>query len=276
MPISILIVFEYQIKQLPGAIIDLYHAYKWSKSYGYETYIFTDIKKTNIELLQSAVLNDDIDDDILTFYKKLENKYIVTNSDDLMFKIKSVLDMEDDKLIIYYSGHGIEDNIIMPNKSLLSFISFRDNILESLSDYVEIFWILDCCNPNGLNLPFKFNNNSFELSSSKIECVTQPILLITSAEKDEKSIATKYGSLFSKSLFKYLNKCNDRNLQVMINKIKEDIDNVGSGYKQTISVYSSYIIHPVLWMWIGNDKTYDIVSDLSLTILILRRGENII
>jgi len=276
MPTAILIIFEYKIKQLPGAIIDLYHSYKWCESFGCNINVFTDIQKiNNMSILEDAIDNKIVNEDIINFYEFLISKNIVTNPSELLFKIKNkLMEIDDNKLIIYYSGHGTEDNAVMPNGELLSFISFRENILESLDSYAEIFWILDCCNPNGLNLPFKLKNNSFELSSSKIQCVTQPILLLISSQSNEKSIATKYGSIFSRLLFNFLSKIKkNRNLKHLIDNLSKEINILNTGYKQTISLYSSYIIHPILWLWIGTNKEYDIVSDISLSTLIVRRKQ---
>lgn len=274
MPIAILIVFEYEHKPLTGAIIDLYHAYKWCKSFNCKINVFTDIEYIkDSSILEAAFEKNIVEDDIMTFYENIDSKYIVNNSSELLSELNNILDIsKDNKIIIYYSGHGVENNAIMPNKELFSFISFRNKLLDLFDSYTEIFWILDCCNPNGLNLPFKLKNNSFELSSSQIECVTQPILLLTSSNSNEKSIASKFGSIFSKSLFTFLSNIDtDRNLTNMINSLSNEINILQTGYTQTISLYSSYVINPVLWMWIGSVNNYDIVSDMSLSILILRR-----
>jgi hypothetical protein len=111
----------------------------------------------------------------------------------------------------------------------------------------------------------------------------QPILLITSSDETEKSVATKFGSFFSLHLFRILSQMNhkissrkpipltsNRNLQRLIGNIASRIRQMRTGYSQTVSIYSSYVIHPILWMWIGSNKSYDIVSDLSLNVIIIR------
>lgn len=328
MPIAILIGFEYTFNSLTGAIIDLYHAFSWCRSFGCYTHILTDISVIkDPDNLQQVVDRKIADSDILTFYNKIPFNYdakidaksgpstnnkeppnleqisqvfktIVRNSVSLQNSILKILSagIPDNKVIIYYSGHGVKDSMVMPDRTLLPFIDFRDNILSTLNPCVELFWILDCCNPNGIHLPFKLEKNSFVLSSSKIECVLQPILLITSSEAQEKSIATKSGSVFSRHLFRMLAQMNvesntlskptnggkkfsipvnkNRNLKRIIGYLASSIRKMHTGYAQTVSVYSSYVIDPVLWMWIGSRKSYDIITDITLSVIIVRQTES--
>jgi len=188
--------------------------------------------------------------------------------------------------------------MVMPDRTLLPFIDFRDNIVNVINPYVEIFCILDCCNPSGMHLPYKLVNNEFILSPTKIECIRQPMLLITSSETNEKSIATKSGSVFSRHLFRLLTRLStddtktfnfdklsfkkkkiiiptykNRNLQRLIGTLASSIRSMHTGYSQTVSMYSSYINDPILWMWIGANKSYDLVVDITLSSLIIRNNE---
>lgn len=290
MPTAILIGFEYTFNSLVGAIIDLYHAYRWCSSFGCDIHVLSDITTVKDENnLKNVVDRKIADADLLTFYDKIAKRYPIKDRHGLLTTIIGILEagVSDDKLIIYYSGHGVKDSMVMPDRTLVPFIDFRDNILQTLHSYIEIFWILDCCNPNGLHLPYRLEGNIFVLSSSKIECVSQPILLITSSESNEKSIATKYGSVFSRHLFRILTIMNDdgstvrgrsitipihknRNLRRLIGNLSSSIRKMQTGYAQTVSIYSSYVVDPVLWMWIGSNKNYDIAMDLSLSMFILR------
>lgn len=294
MPTALLIGFEYTFNSLTGAIIDLYQAHKWCQSFDCNINILTDIEFIRDPVnLQNVVDQKLADSDLLTFYSRIIPK-IVTGANTLLSTIINILrtGVPDSKLIIYYSGHGVKDSMVMPDKALLPFVDFRDNILNNLDPYVEIFWVLDCCNPNGLHLPYKLDRNQFVMSPTKIQCVTQPILLITSSEANEKSIATKSGSVFSRYLFRLLTLMNipseliikkrtvtlptgkNRNLRRLIGNLSSSIRKMHTGYSQTVSIYSSYIIDPILWMWIGSNKDYDIVSDLSLSTLVIRsRGD---
>lgn len=264
MPNAILIGFEYTVNSLIGTMADLTQAYKWCRSFGCVINILTDIN-----------------------HDRLINAMHVKDSRTLTDNIVKILNkgIPDGKLIIYYSGHGLNDSMVLPDRTLLPFVDFRDIILNNIQPYVEIFWVLDCCNPNGLHLPYKLEGNRFVLSPDKIQCVTQPILLITSSEAKEKSIATKTGSVFTLHLFRLLTSLNaehntdviptskNRNLRRLIGNLRSSIRRMYTGYEQTVSIYSSYVVDPILWMWIGSNKKYDIVSDMSLSTLIVRQDD---
>jgi hypothetical protein len=250
--------------------------------------VITDITEyTNNRNIQTAIANKITDPKLSTFYDTMPSKTVVQHGNALMQIIMDVLrhGVPDNKLVVYYSGHGVKESMVMPDKSLLPFIDFRDNVLNSVPLQVEIFWILDCCNPNGMHLPFKLENNAFVLSPTKIECALNPILLITSSEIHEKSIATSLGSLFSRYLFRILRQLNEdhtsaiipnrtnRNLRRLVGSLVGSIRGAHSGYAQTVSMYSSYITDPVLWMWIGSNKDYDIAIDMSLSTLVVRKHQ---
>jgi hypothetical protein len=299
MPTALLIGFEYNFNSLTGAIIDLYNAYKWCHSFGLHSCditVLTDIEFVkDPDNLQSVISRGLAEADLLTFYSKTGSKTIIRDAKSLLTEIIRILRLgiPDNKLIIYYSGHGVKDSMVMPDRTLLPFVDFRDNISNALDPYVEIFWILDCCNPNGLHLPYKLEGNQFILSPCQVQCVSQPILLVTSSEANEKSIATKSGSVFSRHLFRLLTAMNtdtellmrkktvnipvsrNRNLRRLIGNLGSSIRRMHTGYAQTVSIYSSYITDPILWMWIGSSKSYDIVADMSLSTLIVRNRDRV-
>lgn len=289
---AILIGFQYNSSDehniLPGTIIDLYHAYKWCKSFCREITIFTDITTIHDwKIVDHAIELNIVDMEILTFINEIP-KIIVSDKIMLLSQISEKLSTEIDKLIIYYTGHGVTNSLTMPNNDHLLAIDFRNNILNSLSPYCEIFWILDCCSPNGLNLPFTLHNKIFRFSKFPVDCVTQPIILITSSFTSEKSFASRLDSLFTRYLFKILTEMsntnkikihendiyiplkNNRNLNRLIHSIMNGINHHRPTNKQQVSIYSSYQIDPVLWLWIGSKKTYDITLDMSLSTFVIR------
>lgn len=290
MPISILIGFEYKNDILPGTLIDLYHCYKWCKSFNCVTYILTDIKEINIEILHNAIDNKLANKSLLNFYNIMNPIIIYDNLIDELSKILKNK-IQDDKLIIYYTGHGVlYDNLVMPNDSLLSMKKLKNIILENVIISTEIFFIFDCCNPDGMGLPFKLKDNSFVLSSTDmklIDFVEHKILLITSSANHQKSVATQLGSLFTRYLFKilidmnkydesYIKKENiplsiNRNLQRLTSNLSCNIRKLHTGYQQNISIYSSYIIDPILWIWIGNHNNRDIITDYTLENIIVKK-----
>lgn len=295
MPLAILIGFEYKIDILPGTIIDLYHCYKWCQSFTSNIKILTDITcDSNKSLLSEAIKNKLVKKDIYKFYDTV-NPIIIF--DNLIPEITEIIknDLVDNKLIIYYTGHGVShNNLVMPNESLLSTILFKNELLKAIPNTTEIFMIFDCCNPNGMNLPFKLSNNNFRLSLcdniNNVDFTEHKILLLTSAANHQKSVATQLGSLFTRYLFRILNEMNDvdiindfmktykydnmiyeniplslnRNLQRLSNNLCTEIKKFNAGYNQNITIYSSYVIDPILWTWLGVSNDYDITTDYTL------------
>jgi len=288
MPTAIVIGFEYKNDMLPGTLIDLYHCYKWCESFGCNINVLTDIKEVDTKLLYTAIDNNLANKDILKFYDTI-NPIIISNN--LIEEILKILKngISDNKLILYYTGHGIlYDNLVMPDDSLISMKKLKNSILGNVSNITEIFIILDCCNPDGMGLPFKLKGNLFVLSSTDmklIEFIDNKVLLITSSANHQKSIATQLGSLFTRYLFKILIEMNsydefyakrehiplsiNRNLQRLTSNLSSNIRKLQTGYQQNISIYSSYIIDPILWMWLGNRNNHNIITDYTLDNIIV-------
>lgn len=310
MPTAIIIGFEYSVNKLsyvqsslststpdshgkvvspttlPGAFIDIYQAHRWCLSFNCATYIFTDVTADVTSkysfVLKKSIANNIVDPDIVSFYDMVDTTLVNTSAELLLELDALLLNVPDNRLIIYYTGHGNKDALVLPSHELLSFITFRDRILSKLAPTTEIFWILDCCNPTGLHLPFLLERNNFVLSSAKISCVMQPILLIISSNSEEKSVTSDTGSLFSRGLFQLLHTLNsanttisarNRNMRRLLGNLSSAIRKMHTGYTQTLSIYSSYITDPVLWLWIGANETTnttDVVADMSLSTIIIR------
>lgn len=268
---------------LPGAFIDIYQAHRWCLSFNCAAYILTDVtgdvSSKYSFVLKKSIANNIVDPDIVSFYDMVDTTLVNTSAELLLGLDAILLNMSDNRLIIYYTGHGNKDALVMPSHELLSFITFRDRILSKIPTTTEVFWILDCCNPTGLHLPFLLDHNNFVLSSAKISCVLQPILLIISSNSEEKSVTSDMGSLFSRELFRLLHTLNsgnttfsgrNRNMRRLLGNLSSAIRKMHTGYTQTLSIYSSYIIDPVLWLWIGSTDTNDVVADMSLSTIIIR------
>lgn len=301
MPTAILIGYEYKNKNiLQGVYIDLYQAHKWCQTFCSSIFILTDIREPPpIQFLKKAISQKIVDVGIFDFWKNIQTKLTVLSVHSLVASINLIPNVSDQKLIIYYTGHGkIKENInfydekythcmLLPCGNFLSFSDFKKTIIKKFHN-CEIFWILDCCNPHGLHFPYKLQDNNFYLEKdNKIEFIIQPSLCIISSNINQKSIITPYGSIFSRHLFRKLIELNEpfklndnltipnsrnRNLQRMVGYLNSSIKTYHTGYYQNVSIYSSYIMDPVLWDWIGSNKNYDIVPDPSLEILIIRHN----
>jgi len=82
MPIALLIGFEYMFNSLTGAIVDLYHANVWCKSFNCDIHIFTDIESIKDPLNIKQVIDRKIaDPELINFceYITLNNRNVVKN-----------------------------------------------------------------------------------------------------------------------------------------------------------------------------------------------------
>ena len=277
--IATLIGFNYaEQKELPGALLDIVAASKWAVPF---------VSKINV--LTDKIDQDNLESDVKEFYKK-QKITIVKNGIGLLDEVRRILkDDPDKKHIIYYSGHAIHNFMLMPDDSYLPFHDFRKCICNILNDDAHVFCILDCCNPSGFSLPYILSENRFLLVKNHeygTKFCTQPFLLITSANTNEKSAATKYGSIFSKYLFELLTDMNsytalyknleipleiNRNLHRLVCNLNSKIKNDHRDWNQTISIYSSLLIDPILPFWIGNNPI-NVTTDETLTTLIISRN----
>lgn len=291
MTTAILIGFHYPlIKTIPGTIMDLYHAYRFCRLCGYKIHILTDMRNISYtDTMNRAVRHNVVDSGIRRFMTDVSQYNLIYHKEDLIKTIKDIELGEDEKLFVYYSGHGVPDAIVLPNQERYSILEFRDLVLSICQDNTDIFWIMDCCNPNGMYLPFKLNNKRFRLSASEddiksmISAVSNKILLITSSSEEQKSVATAFGSLFTRFLFdtlgnltvrddkpgiypKLAGRPRNRNLVTIIRFIEYKVKAVAQEYPQTVNVYTTQISPTVLWSWIGTHDT-DITIDYELNAL---------
>jgi len=261
MAIAIIICFEYNDEKnnsfLKGSNHDLINIILWCKKWNCECIVFTDI------ILNNKILK------LIKYYKLIG--YNDNLIDILNYQLNSIIKNEK-KYLIYYSGHSYNNNLIIPLNKEINFITFRNIICENINVDSEIFIILDCCNPSGLQLPYYLKDNKFLLSSSSKTFIKQNILLITSSNNTEKSYSSINGSNFTNLLIKYISDINtidnynfsnnvfiklknNRNLDRLYKNLTSEIKSLYNGLlnsnNQTISIYSSYINDPILFLWIG-------------------------
>ena len=270
MPTVLIIGFSYD--NLPSTIADIYHVYSYYKNLDYNLYICTDIiEPINIEDRISLLTSGSVDDKFISFVSKTFDciKTVVKDKQSLIDWFRSIELSKDNRLIIYYTGHGIENNILLPNGDRLTSYQFRNHVLDigdiSNQPKSNIFIIIDCCNPHGFFLPFKFDRDSKSFTCTNFNFILPKIIVMTSSESDSLSQALRLESPFTKYLFEYISKgYNTYDIWSVCNSIDEEIEKQGkikSGQK--CAVYSSYHSLLVLWSWVIN-SVIDVEADLSL------------
>lgn len=289
MTTAILIGFRHQggvIGTLPGALIDIHRAYRFCHSLNWNTHVISDITDEKLPSgISSVIAHGSIHNAIMTFMTEIKSDKLINirTAIELKNALNTILSKNQNKrLFIYYSGHGLYSSIVCPDSNKLDFMDFRSLITDSTkrlgdADGPEVFLVLDCCKPGNLFLPYTLKDEKFDISSTYIASKNR-ILLITSADTDQYSTATKFGSLFSEFFFDYLNKLLNkdagkwpsRNLNVIRKAINDNLQKSKTGYKQTMNVYSSHVMLPLLWSWIGA-MNYDIKIDFDCKTITMRK-----
>jgi len=282
MKISILIGFQYDNNQslitpkitinkdtnsslyLPGIIVDLYQAYLFSiKMNPDKIIIITDInndQKTSV--LLKAIIDEIVDCNVLNFIETIKTQHLhhlYHNTTDFLNLITTSC-YGYDKAFIYYTGHAKDGSFLLPDNDNIKMTIFRNTICNSISKHGEIFFTMDCCNSIGLDLPFRLVVNDLTDSFYKLNSdffTGQQIICISSTMKDEHSVTTRSGSIFSNSLFKWLNKKN----RSIISLIKNITAECSSNFRQTATIYSSFPNIYLLWSWLFGSFNMDIILD---------------
>lgn len=259
--LAIIIAFQYKNGEfLPGAIIDLYIAYKNLYNYKYDVVIYTDI--TNI---------NNVDDEICNFAKILIP--FTGTSTELLNSIRNDCDNVKN-IFFYFSGHSDSNSIILPNNDNMSFTDIQ-NCLKNK----RIISVFDCCNCDGLKLPFILENNEFRVAKRDFDCPKSQIIVFTSSNSHGAALTSNTGSYFTIAFFDYLKKLSapydeienklikyNRNLQRMCNTLSI---NTYKGEIVKINLHSSHVIDPVLWNWVERDDPFIIESDISLSCIVM-------
>lgn len=273
----ILVSFEYRnlqnsdFEKLEGSLFDLYNSFNHFKKLGYNVYILSDIAENYLKF--DSKKEHDI---ILTdFIQYVSDNLVVSNVNigNFIRALNRILKIRDDKFIFYYSGHGSLGNIVLPNYEKMPISEIINVFSLSTEKNSQIFMIMDCCEVCDLKLPFILNENSFEyIQNSKF--YDQFIVLISSSSKNQKSISTTEGSIFTKFFLTEKKTFNFFECKKMINdNIKNYVDvfiknnKIEKFYQiPTINLYSSYIVFPILWPWVFENFT-EIIPDYTLSYL---------
>jgi len=263
----LLIGFQYKysqhIKKLPGIAVDLYQVYSFFKNIeNKEIKIFTDIDiDSKTDILKRSIIDNVVDSGILSFIEDTKDKkqhqlYKSHTHYNNFEKIISQWCKEAKQLIIYYTGHSKNQNIILPNDSFFSFERFLSCITRNTDTKCQILIIMDSCNCIGLHLPFYLNGDVFRLSFNKKIFVNRDIICISSSNENESSTATKKGSHFTQKLFDVLEKYKNLSLPSVLKKLQK--------FNESFNIYSSVPTLKYIWGWVYgfSTLTVEIVSDI--------------
>lgn len=267
MVLGLVIAFEYTQQALPSVYHDIARASTFLTRMGADVHLITDVVLSETELALEGVTGT-----APCFHR-------IVSYLDLLILLPWIIPMHENKIIVYFSGHGEQESMILPNGDLFSFLTLRDHIIKLIDPYGELLFILDCCYPGAMNLPLVLQGDRWRLIEGAKDFLTHYVLVLTSAQKMERAVATRDGSLFTSHLFQYLQgvfpsiigtKGNaNRSWLQLINTLNRDLSesysqrrlNVADSSQQRVSLYSSHYLPLVLWSWIGYPMRYEIVVD---------------
>ena len=275
--IAVLIIFSYidsiDRSKLHSVAIDLYHSYHYALNNNYDDIIvITDIiNDMQLDFVRPSITLGVVNSSILSIIEKIKTNnhyYYYKHKKDMIEKINRFVN-DKNRIYVYYSGHSSNNNIKLPKKKemytfdgectgsdryIYSGNEFTENIVKSANDKAEIFMVMDCCQISNMKIPYKYDG-IYKLGTD-INFMKPKIICFTSTSLEENAMIYTHGSIFSRYLFKLLNK---------ICLTKENIDtkyyslfylkkyinkNCTRVYNQTSNLYVSYPNIKKLWDWI--------------------------
>lgn len=229
---------------LPGIIVDIYLFYKYCKQLNIRNIIvITDLEIDEIRISShiNAIYKGFVGSDIIQFIDDIRTNNVIRKFEHFNFvdqfkKIINDFNKDTNRLIIYYSGHGVEQGpeislgpwqmpgplesrsfsyFVFPDKSIMKIVDLQNILLNS--NFTDIFFIVDCCHLTDIDflLPYKFISGpglcpSPFSSENKWRCISadnvpnKNMLIITSTDVFNVSITSNNGSVFTRWILKIL------------------------------------------------------------------------
>lgn len=228
-------------KELLGSFVDLYNFYSYFSKLTKNVYLLTDIIDPESTQLGDAVAEGIIPDQVISFHRRLlweKRLFIYSTPQDLYDFLKIGQEKE---LFLYFSGHCKQGDLLFPDISISS-LEFR-RCLEQQSLGAENFFVLDCCNGDGMKLPFLWQENKY-ICSSHPYFSTKKTLCLCSTQPREDSASKITGSVFTDCFLRQLKERKD------LAETMESINTECSCYPQTATLYSSRPDLKRFWSWL--------------------------
>ncbi len=207
-------------EKLSSSYIDLFRVHKYFTEIGCKSiYILTDlINDLNDESILHLLLNRNLSVDIRSFLAELRNNNQyreVKTKIDLLRNLEELLKLvaENKRIFIYYTGHGSDNNILLPNLEYLNVSDLHREVLNKCEKNLlirnlisnteisyELFYFFDCCAVSTLFLPFKWDNR-FRLANHAFYQIPVTSLFAVNNNKSQ-AYADGRGSKFTQIIFK--------------------------------------------------------------------------
>lgn len=220
-------------RTLPGILVDLYLMTRIIKMD--KMIIITDIDKDPEQtVLLKALLEEVAEVPILSYIQtiKQQNNHVLfqdKNHLELIIKQESTGAQQ---IFFYYSGHGVDGSLVLPNGQTLSSLEVR-SLLDGPNR--EIFAVVDCCHGDGLQLPYTMKQGRYKLRNH--DFILGKFVCLSSTTPDEESTCSRLGSQFTRDVSLQLEK-KIRNLYQVPNHIPN------------AKISSSYPNISTIWNWV--------------------------
>jgi len=293
--IAVIIGFNYSSKfndkfrtTLKSIIVDLYICYNYVKELTTKEniLIISDISNNyTAQQLREVIIENFIDNNIYNFIDQIINNKVLElyiSKEDLIIKLGNKI-KDKEKILFYYTGHSHNAKILLPmvdsqmcyvydtdDDLMLDLYQLKDIICKNSKVDSEIFMILDCCNSNGLGLPYKLSDGIYRLiyypsklgnylkqnNNNLRNYPLQKIICFSSTYIDENSIISGSGSIFTTSLFKNIKL--HRKIQNLLNVISLECL---KEFEQSANVSASYPDLKIIWRWLVKNDNININID---------------
>lgn len=211
-------------RELPGTIVDLYLAYTYFHSKGYDISIMCDFRVTPRSITES-ILSGKIDVEILNFLEDQSHIiYNIRGIEDLRRELSNNCSKPYKTTVVYFSGHGIHNHLLLPNHEKISWNEFYSYIRDCYLGGC-LYVILDCCHPSKLDLQYTFESGSFKENIIYRPSKSGNVSLISVSGNNSVALTSDSGSAFTRCFFQRLQKIftTGFDFEEMKRMIEEDI-----------------------------------------------------
>lgn len=255
---------------LPGAIVDLYRMTMYMLEIGIKPLILTDIEPSqiNYRVLTRFVGYGEVPLDILDFPHEFLRNSCIRREEDLIRALESLV-WDDNKLLFYYSGHGLNNGLLFPDRSHMPLHRLfhllrscrRKFFRESSRESGQSLFVLDCCDIPDVNLSFVYRpqEGRFRLNKEPYLQTTDYLLIFRSSTPDGVAGTTRFGSLFTRALTSFLTSRLRSTLLLphLFSQVPQALTQsykltTTTNYMQDLLITSSHNSGPLLWGWLTN------------------------
>jgi hypothetical protein len=232
--LAVILAWQYSGRQvpIPGLIVDVFRVWSFFRELGYKFLFVTNMKSEHIpHSAMSQITSSEIDGSIYNFSSFLQS-VAVEDVESKFNQLSMTTEVEEaDEILVYFSGHGENKKIILPNGEFMN-SSALVNFIPSDKKKTIIF---DCCNPDSLGCSLVWKDNKFVYRNESATVGPSlslkydkraRILILASSEEEGTALAEDSGSLFTTCLIRLLKEMKKGtvkpNLEAIVEHMKEN------------------------------------------------------